>query len=74
MHAQIQESLTDDLVKLARDLKKRTVAMDTALQKRDATMDSANDALEFSAAAAKDARKRASEQYKTYPADACCSG
>lgn len=66
MHSEIQESLTDDLLKLARNLKKRTVAMDVALQKRDATIESATDALEYSAAAAKEASKKAAKQYKSY--------
>ena len=65
MHAELQENMTNELLKLARDLKQGTYAMQSALEKRDAAIDAAADALEYSAAAAKEASKNAAKQYKT---------
>ena len=65
MHAELQENMTNELLKLARDLKQGTYAMQSALEKRDAAIDAATDALEYSAAAAKEASKNAAKQYKT---------
>lgn len=64
MHSQIQDSLTDDLVKLAKGLKERTKLMANALDDRNSAMDSVTDALEYSVAGAKDARKKAGQSLK----------
>jgi len=66
MHSQIQDSLTDDLVKLAKGLKERTKLMANALDDRNSAMDTVTDALEYSVAGAKDARKKAGRSLKRY--------
>lgn len=65
MHERLQESLTDDLLQMARAMKSKTIKLGSALEARDTAIDSTFDALEFSAVAARDSSKKAAKQYKT---------
>ncbi|GMH42695.1 hypothetical protein BSKO_10614 [Bryopsis sp. KO-2023] len=67
----IQESLTDDLVNLASQLKHRAKAVEKAVGERNEILDQADVALTKNADSAVDAKKRAGEQYKRSKMGTC---